>query len=144
MRLDLCHKSEYERSYFQHTKVHLHARELSFVKTMFVSQRGKNFERTETNFAFKISFWMCADLFCVCNVSLACSPDCKSLQPRRLVSPCSRGTLMSHVIVRRLQRRSKSDKCPNQNPLLLSSGSRSLWRRMKSNNPMDPFHKTVM
>ncbi len=36
--------------------------------------------------------------------------------------------------VRRLQRRSKSDKCSNQNALLLSGGSRFLRRRMKSNN----------
>ncbi len=30
-------------------------------------------------FAFRISFWMCADLlFCTCNVSLACSPDART------------------------------------------------------------------
>ncbi len=51
MGLDLCHNSERERSYFERAKVH---------------------------FAFKISFWMCADfLFCACNVSLACSPDAR-------------------------------------------------------------------
>ncbi len=40
----------------------LHARKLSFVEEMFVSQRRKYLERTKINFAFKISFWMCADL----------------------------------------------------------------------------------
>ncbi len=43
--------------------------------------------------------------------------------------------LVAHVIVRRLQRRSKSDKCSNQNALLFSGGSRSLRCRMKSNKP---------
>ncbi len=42
---------------------------------------------------------------------------------------------MAHVIVRRLQRQSKSDKFWIQNALLLSGGSQSLWRCMKSKNP---------
>uniref|UniRef100_A0A9J8CR92 Uncharacterized protein n=1 Tax=Cyprinus carpio carpio TaxID=630221 RepID=A0A9J8CR92_CYPCA len=53
-----------------------------------------------------------------------------------LVLFCSRGTLKAHVIVRRLQHQSKSDKFSNQNALLLSGGSRVLRRSMKSNKPI--------
>ncbi len=68
--LDLCHNSAREKSYFKHAKfcgenVHL--------------RKKKVFQRTRINCAFKICFWICADLlFCVCSVSLACSPDARS------------------------------------------------------------------
>uniref|UniRef100_A0A671NVA1 Solute carrier family 66 member 2 n=1 Tax=Sinocyclocheilus anshuiensis TaxID=1608454 RepID=A0A671NVA1_9TELE len=54
----------------------------------------------------------------------------------RVVSFCCRCTLMAHVIARRLQHQSKSDKFSNQNALLLSGSSRSLWHCMKSNKPI--------
>ncbi len=70
MGLDRCHNSALEISYFKHAKfcgenVHL--------------RKKKVFQRTKNDGAFKICFWICADLlFCVCSVSLACSPDARS------------------------------------------------------------------
>ncbi len=63
MGLDLCHNSELDISYFECAKVHF-----ARVRTV-VFWRSKFFERTKIYFAFKISFWMCADLlFCTFNV----------------------------------------------------------------------------
>ncbi len=70
-----------------------------------------------------------------CVVIKALASDFEQLQGLTSVSFCSHGTLMAHAIVRWLQRLSKSDKCSNQNALLLSGGSRYLRRRMKSNKP---------
>ncbi len=45
---------------------------------------------------------------------------------------------------KRLQRLSKSDKCSNQDALLLSGGSRSLRCRMKSNKPNYSWERHIM
>ncbi len=71
MGLYICHNSV--------TTVHFARARTEFCGENICFAKKKVFWAHENNFAFKISFWMCADLlFCACNVSLACSPDARS------------------------------------------------------------------